>query len=432
MQIKRDYSQPFFSDRRRRRSVWRWLLLYVLVIGAFLFFVDSQFSQLQMMALDMIGQAPPPTPFASELATQAMERFRTGDLHGAAQLLRRAVMQQPTNVDYMYEYGRILLELGLDEPQYYEEAVQVGDQAIQASARDPRGYALKARALDLTGDPANAVPVAQAGLQYDRSFAPLYVALASAYLRIDRYDVALESAERAIDLDPLDPSARRVYAYTLIWVGRREEALNQLEEAVALNPNLASPYFELASMYRTMGLQDPNGGVEYYALAIATYEQVLAMQPNNAKAYLRMCEAYTQVGEHRRGQGYCDDALALNPNYAQAYRALGQTQYPQRNYEGAIESFERCVELGSQEIECYYLRGLAHYYLGQCNEAWDILSDALVRERARWTGSDEDNPVIRSIFEGLRLVTVSCEAYRGQALPQPPTATPIPPTPIGG
>ena len=432
MQIKRDYSQPFFSDRRRRRSVWRWLLLYVLVIGAFLFFVDSQFSQLQMMALDMIGQAPPPTPFASELATQALDRVRTGDLHGGAQLLRRAVMQQPNNVDYMYEYGRVLLELGIDEPQYYTEAIQVGDQAIQASPRDPRGYALKARALDLSGDSPNAVPVAQAGLQYDRSFAPLYVALASAYLNIDRYDVAIESAERAIDLDPLDPAARRVYAYTLIWVGRREEALTQLEEAVALNPNLASPYFELASMYRTIAFQDPSGGTEYYALAIATYEQVLAMQPNNAKAYLRMCEAYTQIGEHRRGQGYCDDALTLNPNYAQAYRALGQTQYPQRNYEGAIESFEKCIELGSEEIECYYLRGLAHYYLGQCDDAWNILNDSLVRERARWTGPDEDNPVIRSILGGLSLTTDNCEAYRGRALPQAPTATPIPPTPIGG
>ena len=70
MQIKRDYSQPFFSDRRRRRGIWRWLLLYVVLILGFLFFVDSNFSTLQLMALDAVGQAPPPTPFASELANE--------------------------------------------------------------------------------------------------------------------------------------------------------------------------------------------------------------------------------------------------------------------------------------------------------------------------------------------------------------------------
>ncbi|MBE2270275.1 MAG: tetratricopeptide repeat protein [Anaerolinea sp.] len=432
MQIKRDYSKPLFRDHRRRRGTWRWILLFFVFIGAFLFFVDSQFSRLQLMALEMVGQAPPPTPFASELATQGMDRFMAGDLQGARDYFRRAVMQQPRNIDYLYEYGRVLLELGVDQPSYYEEAIAIGDQAINANSSDPRGYVIKARATDLSGDPANAVPIAQAGLQHDRSFAPLYVALSSAYRQIDRYDVAIDSAEEAIRLDPLDPSARRVYALALIWVARYEEALDQLEQAVALNPNLASPYFELASMYRTLAQQDPNGGLDYFALAIATYEQVLSFQPENAKAYLRLCEVYTQIGEHRRAQGYCEDALGINPQYPQAWRALGQTQYPQRNYEGAIDSFDECVALGSEEIECYYLRGLSHYYLGHCPEAWEILSDSLLRARAISLVPDDQNPAVINSLAGLRLITENCEGYAGRALPQAPTPTAIPPTPIGG
>ena len=118
MQIKRDYSKPLFRDHRRRRGTWRWILLFFVFIGAFLFFVDSQFSRLQLMALEMVGQAPPPTPFASELATQGMDRFMAGDLQGARDYFRRAVMQQPRNIDYLYEYGRVLLELGVDQPSY--------------------------------------------------------------------------------------------------------------------------------------------------------------------------------------------------------------------------------------------------------------------------------------------------------------------------
>ena len=435
MQIKRDYSQPFFTDRRRRRGIWRWLLLYVVLILGFLFFVDSNFSTLQLMALDAVGQAPPPTPFASDLANEGMSKFASGDLASARDLLQHAVMQQPENIDYLYNYGRVLIELGVDDNSIYPEAVQIGEQAIQANPNDPRGYAIKARAMDLNGDSANAVPVGQAGLQVDRNFAPLHTALSSAYRDIDRYDVSLQEAENAISIDPNDPDAHRVYALALIWVGRRDEALDQLQQAVGLNPNLASPYFELASMYRSLAIQDANGGQSQYEMAIATYEKILAMQPNNAKAFLRLCQTYTELGDHRRGQGYCEDAIALNGSYAEAYRSLGQTQYPQRNYEGAIESFNKCVELEAslpqqdQEIECFYLRGLSYYYLGDCQQAWDILTDSINRVRA--TSDDPNNPVLTNSEHGLQLITQNCTGFAGRALPTPVPPTAIPPTPIG-
>ncbi len=436
MQIKRDYSQPFFSDRRRRRGIWRWLFLYVVIIVGFLFFVDNNFSTLQLMALDAIGQAPPPTPFASDLANEGMQKYALGDLSGARDLLQRAVLQQPDNIDYLYNYGRVLIELGSDDETLYPLATQIGEQAIDANPNDPRGYAIKARAMDLSGNSANAVPVGQAGLQVDRNFAPLYTALSSAYRDIDRYDVALQSAETALQLDPNDPDAHRVYALALIWVGRNDEALDQLQQAVGLNPNLASPYFELALMYRTMGQQNPNNATDDYELAIATYEQVLAMQPQNAKAFQRLCDTYNEIGDHRQAQGYCEDALAINPNYADAYRALGRSEYSQRNYEGAIESFNQCVSLeadrpeAEQDIECFYLRGLAYYYLDDCQQAWDILTDSV--NRVRLTSDDPNNPVLQNTVHGLQLITENCTGFGGRALPTaiPPTA--IPPTPIGG
>lgn len=436
MYVKRDWSEPFFTTRRRRRSLGRWLILYAALIGGFLFVVDSNFNRLQTMALEAVGQAPEPTPFASDYATRGMERFLLGNLREAEQLFAQAVAQQPDNVDYLYEYGRILLEMGSDDPRFWEQAVTIGDQAIAANPNDPRGYALKTRALDLVGEPENAIPVGQAGLNVDRGFAPLYAALSSAYRAIDRYDTALENAERAIELDPNDPNSRRIYAYALIWVGRQEEAIDQLEQAVALNPNLAGPYFELAGMYRSRAgrSENPTAATELYAMSIATYEQILAMQPENARAYLRLCDAYFEARENIRAGDYCQEAVALNPEYAQAWASLGQTQYSRRNYEGAIESFENCITYAASDVDtdirCFYLRGLAHYYLGNCDDAWSILTDSV--NRITRVNSDPGNPVLLASTEGLRLVTVSCTGYQGRALPTPIPPTAIPPTPIGG
>lgn len=459
MQIRRDYSQPFFSDRRRRRGRGFWLLVFFMgaLVGGGLAYIDSNFFQLQNAALHAIGQGPAPTPFASNWAEEGYNRFMAGDMEQAAEMFGSAVRLQPTNVDYLYEYGRALLELAR-----FEEAIAIGDQAINANPRDPRGYAIKARALDLNDQSEAAIPVGQQGLQVRADFAPIHAALASAYRNIDRYDVALDYAEQAIELDPLDANARRIYALNLMWVGRRDEAIEQLEEAIAINPNLTAPYFELAVLYRSQN---------EFELAVATYETVLTIDPGNPRANLRLCQVYIQIGQDSRAEGYCEDALFNDPNYAEAMSTLGWVMYRRRNYEGAIEQFRTCEQrlsavaaqpgrvtvsetgasllmqvgalsaeepgytihvddLNEDTIRCFYMRGLAHYYLGECDASWTLLNDSLDMT----TGLPQyvADTVGSQIGDGLSGVTARCTGYIGRALPTaiPPTA--IPPTPIGG
>jgi tetratricopeptide (TPR) repeat protein len=414
MYIKRDYSQPFFSTRRRRRGTSRLLFGYVALLGLFLAFVYTQFDRLQLVALDVVGMAPTPTPFASTLATEGANRFREGDIQGAADLFELAVSQQPNNLDYLYEYGKLLIEL-----DRAEEVLPLADRAIELDRLDPRGYALKTKALVWLDDPAGAIPVGVAGLEIDNRFAPLYSALARAYTAIGRYQQGLEYGEEAITLDAMDADAHRSYAYTLIWVGEREAAIRQLEEAIAINPNLTAPYFELAIQYKASDRDD---------MAIATYEHILSLEPRNERAHLRLCEAYAKVGQQNRAEDYCSDALTINPNYAEAWRQVGIARYTQRNYEGSIEAFQKCVDNGSTEIQCWYLRGLAHYYLNDCDLAWGILTESLPMAEQLPDGE----PIIAAIREGLRLTTVSCPTYAGRLLPTEIPPTPIPPTPIGG
>ena len=111
MQIKRDYSQPFFSNRRRNRVTGRFLFFYGLLIGGILVFVTSQFGRLQLMALDVVGLAPTATPFASTWAQQGYDLFLKGRMEEAAAAYANAVSQQPDNINYLYEYGRTLIEL---------------------------------------------------------------------------------------------------------------------------------------------------------------------------------------------------------------------------------------------------------------------------------------------------------------------------------
>lgn len=427
MYIKRDYSQPFFGSRKRKRSthILRSFGIFAALLGGFLFFVNAQFDRLQLVALDAVGMAPTPTPFASTLATQGYELFLAGNVTGAEELFRQAVLQQPNDPSYLYEYGRVMHEriLSANTDEGYEPVIAIAERLIEAAPNDPRGYALKARALVYNNDAAAAIPVGINGLEVDDSFAPIHAALGLAYVNIARYEQALNQSERAIELDPNDPFSHRMYANVLAFLGRYEEATDHLEQAVALAPNLVSIRFELAGMYLVQNQDD---------VAVATYESILAQQPRNVRAMVRMCSTYIKVGLFDQAQGYCEDALEIDDTYAQAWQQLGELRYRRRNYEGAIEAFNKCREYNTTGegyfIQCWYVRGLAHYNLNNCAEAWQDLSDALtlMADRGETTGS-----VVDATRDGLRFTAEVCPGYSAVGIPTtaPPTVLP---TPIGG
>ena len=329
--IKRDHSRPFFSHKRRGLSGLPLLFFVVFTLGISIGLVlvtATRYDELRYLAEDALGIAPTYTPRAIEYAQSGLALYGEGKASEALVAFGMALTPQPDNIDYLYEYGRALIEL--DE---YDRAAPIGDRAIAVAPNDARGYALKARAL-MWSDPGSAIPVAVSGLEIDPNFAPLHAALAVAYTNSGRYAEALQRGSRAVDLDPLDSFAHRAYSIPLIFTGRYSQAIEALEQAVAINPNLTGPYFELAAQYRRIDFQE---------MAVGIYRRVLELDPNNAKAYLRICETYAEVGEFQEGSSFCETAIEINPQYASAWRMLGQLQYNRRNYESAITSFENCV-----------------------------------------------------------------------------------------
>ncbi len=416
MQVRRDYNRPFFSNKRRGMGS-RGVLVFGIMLGGIAVFLALQFDRIQLTALEAVGFAPTATPFASSLAVQGSQMYIEGNVGGAVNMFSSALQQQPDNPDYLYEYGSMLIDMNL-----VEDAIPVAEHMISTSSQDPRGYALKARAL-MWSSPAEAIQAAILGIDIDPSFAPLYAASGVAYTNLGRWQEGVTEGARAIEINPNDRFSLFAYQFPLTYVGRYQEAIEYLEQSIAMQPNLAEPYFYLARLYTLPGVDNPE-------MAIATYFRILEMDPGNAKANLRLCETFAGVedADFRVAQPYCDIAIQLDPSYASAYRQRGQMQYNRRNYEGSIESFEECIRLGSDEIECYYLRGLAHYWLGECDQSWEILQES--RLRAQTQG--EASSVISSIQIGLGNIQENCAGFANQTVPTVPPPTAVPPTPIGG
>lgn len=405
MQIKRDYSQPFFQERKRHtfRNVLIAAILGMLIgLG-----ILSQWTLVEQTIDSLTGNIPTPTPLPSDLATRAATLIQIGDLKGAEELLAKAVEERPENVSYLYEYGTVLIDLSR-----YEEAYDLGARIIDLNARDVRGFALEASALVWQDQPSGAIPIALSGLETNPRFTRLYATLTRAYVDTDRWGDGLDMAERGLSINTLDANLLRAYAYALQSVAEYDEAGSYLEQSIEVRPTFLPTYFELAGLYLSRDSDQA---------AIDLYDRILSVEPRNARAMLRQCLAYRKVGEFARALGFCEDSVANDNTDPEALFQLGLLYYRDRRFNESRETFAECVayDTGIYDLSCLYRLGLSHYYTGGCAEGWDLLQESLVIAQAR----EDQQVAIDNIRQGLSAIASDpqCPGYSGRLI----TPTPI-------
>jgi len=382
VKIQRDYTQPFFREPKRHplRNMLIAALLGLLLGLAILWQRDTVEGVIQRFS----ASPPTPTPLPSELATRASHLFLAGNIIEAESLLAKAVAERPNNIAYLYEHGRMLIELGR-----YDEAYALGASITELDARDARGFALKATALAWQGQASVAIPIALSGLETNPRFTPLHAALARAYVDTQRWADGLEASERGLSIDSDDADLIRAYAYALQSVGSYSDAETYLRRAMQLRPNYLPVHFELGGLY--LARDDDQS-------AIDIYNRILSLQPRNARALLRLCLAYRKVGEFARALGFCQDSVEYQPADAEAQFQLGLLHYRERQFEASRDAFQQCLRYdeGFFDLSCRYRLGLSHYYTGACTQGWSLLRDSL--DLAQAAG---DSATVSNILLGL-------------------------------
>ncbi|GAB5492985.1 MAG: hypothetical protein Phog2KO_32000 [Phototrophicaceae bacterium] len=436
MYVRRNKRNRFFRKNDRKPSIFRRFLMALLVIIGLAVVGLWQQDMVIGTAYEMFGPEVTPTPLPGELAQQAQDLFWQGNLEGATEIWERVIAQRPDSVDYLYEYGMILIDLDDGRNQSAEQAGEIAMDIISIDSNDPRGYALRARSLVWTGNSSLAITVAQAGIDISPNFAPLYAALSRAYIGEGNLRAGQENGIQAIEYASGDVRSYWAYATSLASSGARDEAIAEYERTITINPTFLPPYFELAGLYLAANRDQE---------AIDTYNRILGVQGTNARALLRQCQAYRKVGQFQQARGLCEDAVRADPTYVSALFQLGQIQYNESEFSLANEMFQTCMDLSPDSLECIYYLGLTEYYLAQaeynevcvpnnltaleceatqiCQVGWNLLEDALLLADTRLNTSGD----IEIITIGLTAIQgdPACSAISGRPIPTPiPEVTP--------
>ena len=386
MQIKRDYSHPYFREPKRHRLR---NALIAAILGLLLgLAVVARWSEVELMLGSLSGIAMTPTPQPSALARRGAALALNGDFVEAETLLAAAVEERPDNIAYLYELGKAQIELG-----GYDNALVNARAIIDLDANDVRGFALRAAALTWQGNAGDAIPIGLSGLELDPSFVSLYATLSRAYIDEQRWGEGLDFAERGLSINGDDPELVRAYAYALQSVGAYDDAAAHLERTIGLRPGYLPPHFELAALYLARNNSQR---------AIDLYDRILALDTRNARAMLRQCLAYLQVGQGERALGFCEDAVANAPDNPEMLFHLALLYYSESRFAEALELFQRCLEHdeGRYDLSCRFRLGLSHYYTGDCTSGWALLQESM----AIATAGSGYSETIDNIQQGLNAI----------------------------
>ena len=139
---------------------------------------------------------------------------------------------------------------------------------------------------DRDGDVAVAMELAQRAVELDRAFALSHSALGLACAAMGEMDDAIASARKATELQPGDADSHAWLSRCLMWAGHGEEACDEVQISLRLDPNyvdgpylnqlarvsfIAGRYEETLEAYERNEARGGPGGDERYAMRAATY-----------------------------------------------------------------------------------------------------------------------------------------------------------------
>ena len=181
------------------------------------------------------------------------------------------------------------------------------------------------------------------------------------------HDQAIQDYDKAIALNPDAAEAynNRGVAYGV--KGDHDQAIQDYDKAIALNPDDAEAYYNRGVTY---------GEKDEHARAIQDYDKAIALNPDHAKAYCNRGVAYKKKGELARAIQDYDKAIALKPDAAEAYQNRGMAYVQQNEFALAIQDFNKAIALRPDLAEVYCLRGVTWLFLKKWDKARSDLTTA--------------------------------------------------------
>lgn len=199
--------------------------------------------------------------------------------------------------------------------------------------------------------------------------APVLYLSADAKRRIGRAEEAIEDLSEALKIQENFALAFDARGKAYDDIGDLDQAIADYTNAIAANPMLVVAYFNRGYVYAS--------GKGWYQRAIFDYNRAIELDSTYAKAFNNRGVAYNNIGMY--DQAICDytKAIEINTKYTKAYNNRGATFNKLGMYDDAIADYDEAIKIKPRYAEAYNNRGVAYKHKAQYDQAISDFDKAL-------------------------------------------------------
>lgn len=200
----------------------------------------------------------------------------------------------------------------------------------------------------------------------------------------DEYKLAISYYERALQIDPEHEESLFWVAYC--YVDKKEgigndlelsetdmakKAFSSLQKLIGILEKKDHIWWGDSAVYNNLGCAQYLLGL--YEEAIENYEKAIELNPDDASAYYNLGIALYQLGLHKEAIKNYKKAIELNPDNGDYYFNLGFAQRELGLNEEEIENFKKAIKLNPNKPGYFFNLAKAQYKLGLHKEAKESL-----------------------------------------------------------
>lgn len=253
--------------------------------------------------------------------------------------------------------------------------------------------------------------------------------LSESFYALEEYGQALDNIDKALAFRRDDSELLNLRGFTLIALGRLDEARTVFQTNLVTLPNDVSARFGLAEIEIATGK---------ISQASQLYRDALSRNPENRKALLSLALVSWETGNHSASREYLERAmkihgdshqvfyyaayislldgnledaerkvrmsLTLNPNYDAAREMLSTILFRSQRYTEVIAVCDQRIATQRSTVSAWYLKALSLEKLAR-------FEDALVASRAGLQVSENDE-IFRALMESIIIERLSFEDSR--------------------
>ncbi|GAB4539948.1 MAG: hypothetical protein Tsb0014_30810 [Pleurocapsa sp.] len=289
----------------------------------------------------------------------------------------------------------------------YEKAIADYNEAIRLDPEDTYAYNNRGIAYRNLNEYEKAIADFNEAIRLDPELAVPYNNRGLAYNDLKEYEKAIADFNEAIRLNPDDGDAyyNRGLAYRYL--------IADYNEAIRLNPDDAVAYYNRGNVYRNLkeyenAIADYNEAIRLnpddadayfyrgnaysdlkeYEKAIADYSEAIRLDPDDAPAYNNRGFAYYGLKEHENATVDYNVAIRLEPELAYVpYSNLGFIEYEFGNLNKAKNYWQQALEIEPDFAETNLALAVLLYQQGEQEQAVNMAQKALESDK-QWGNLD--------------------------------------------